>query len=471
MSLQKRALTVALFVLVFNILNFFTEGDLVFAKKVEKVVLDNGLTLVTLEEHKAPVVTFQIWYRVGSRNERTGKTGLAHLTEHMMFKGTNKYKSGEFAKIVSRNGGSENAFTSKDYTAYFENFASDRLELSMELEADRMHNLIITDEEFQTERDVVKEERRLRTEDDPQSYLVENVHAISFLNNSYHSPIVGWMSDLNILTRDDISRFYKNYYVPDNATIVIVGDFDTKVVVNMVKKHFGSIPKSENLPEPPEIEEPRQIGERRVKINKEAHLPFLILAYKAPNYEDEDSIALGVLSNIMSHGKSSRLFKRMVYEEKIVLDAFAEYNDMTTDPYLFYYYGVMQKNRKPEEFEAALEEEIEKLKKEPVSDRELKKAKNQIEAAFVFAQDSNFYQAMNIGIAETIGAGFEYLDEYLEKVRKVTKDDIMRVAAKYFIDNNKNVGILYPIAADEDKSSGGHAGGHPGGLPHAKEPI
>lgn len=408
--------------------------------------LPNGLKVVTLENHKSPVVTFQVWYKVGSRNEITGKTGLSHLLEHMMFKGTPKYGKGEFSRIVSKNGGNENAFTSQDYTAYFEIFSSDRLDISLDLESDRMVNLLMDPEEFLLERDVVKEERRLRTEDDPISSLVEELYAVAFKTHPYRSPVIGWMGDLNNLSRDDAYNHYRKYYAPNNATTVVVGDFDTEDVVKRIEKYFGGVPQGEAPPEV-KIEEPEQQGERRFYYRREAQLPYVIYGYHAPNYEDKDHYALDVLSNILSEGKSSRIYQNIVYEKEIALSAGGGYTAIQTDPELFYFYAQLRPGRTTEEAEAALKEEIERIKREPVSDREIEKAKNQTEASFIMGQDSVFYQAMLIGRLETTGAGATYLNQYIDEVRKVTAEDIMRVAQKYFVDDHKTVGILVPLPA------------------------
>lgn len=411
--------------------------------------LPNGLKIVTLENHKSPVVTFQVWYKIGSRNEVTGKTGLSHLLEHMMFKGTSKYGKGEFSRTVSKNGGTENAFTSQDYTAYFENFSSDRLDISLDLESDRMVNLTIDPAEFLLERDVVKEERRLRTEDDPVSSLVEELYASSFKVHPYRSPVIGWMTDLNDVTRDDAWNHYKEYYVPNNATVVVVGDFDTEDVIKRIDKYFGSIPNGKIPPEV-HIKEPEQSGEKRFLYKREAQLPYVIYGYHVPNYSDRDHYALEVLSNILSSGKSSRLYRSIVYDKQIALSAGGGYTPIQTDPELFYFYAQLRPGKSAEEAEASLNQEIDMVKKEPVSERELEKARNQVEAAFIMGQDSVFYQAMLIGKFETTGAGYKYLDSYINELRKVTAEEIMRVAQKYFADDNKTVGVLVPLPAKQD---------------------
>lgn len=459
---QIKSLLPSLFIFLFL---FSPATSEVLAGKIEEVRLDNGLKVLLMEEHKAPVVTFQVWYKVGSRNEITGKTGLSHLLEHMMFKGTAKHGKGEFSRIVAKNGGTENAFTGNDYTAYFENFASDRIELSLELESDRMQNLLIDPKEFQLEREVVKEERRSRTDDDPYSFLIENLYAVAFLVHPYHSPVIGWMSDLDNLIRDDAFHYYKQHYLPNNATIVVVGDFDTKSLAPKIKNAFGKIPKG---PAPPPYvpPEPSQLGERRAVVKREAQLPFVFAGYHAPNYLSPDTYALTVLSTILSSGKSARLYRSLIYEQQIALDAGGHYNGLTTDPDLFYVYATARPGKSPEEIEKALKAETGRLQTEPVSDQELQKAKNQIEAEFLMGTDSNFFFAMQIGTAETVGAGHGYVTHFVENIRKVTADNVMRVAKKYLVDNVKSIGTLLPLSPPPEAD----ANPGPPSPPEQKEP-
>ncbi len=418
------------------------------AASLQRFVLKNGLEVLLLEDHKAPVATFQVWYGVGSRNERTGKTGVSHMTEHMMFKGTKTVPKGEFSKIVARNGGTENAFTGKDYTAYFENFAGDRLDLSLKLESDRMVDLLVDPKEFLLERDVVAEERRMRTDDDPNAVVVEGLYAQAFMEHPYHWPVIGWMNDIQHYTRDDVYRHYRTTYVPNNARIVVVGDFDGASLIKKIRDAFESIPKGPDSPKVISVEPPQK-GERRFVVKKEAQLPFVFAGYRAPNFRSADAYALDVLANILSSGKSSRIYKSIVYDKKIALDAGGDYSPANADPDLFYIYGVPRPGHTAEEVERALVEEIEKIQKEPVSVDELAKAKNQIEASYIFGQDSNFNRAMQIGIYETIGAGADYYFTYVENIRKVTAEDIRRVAAATLVPDARTVGVLVPLPPKE----------------------
>jgi len=418
------------------------------AADIGRFVLNNGLTVVLMEEHKAPVVTFQIWYRVGSRNEITGKTGLSHLTEHMMFKGTAKKGKGEFSRIVAKNGGTENAFTGNDYTAYFENFSADRIDLSLALEADRMQNLTVDPKEFELERSVVMEERRTRVDDDPYSYLIENLYAIAFLVHPYHAPVIGWMSDLKNLTRDDVYDYYKKYYVPNNATIVVVGDFYMDELLPKIKAAFGEIPRG---PEPPQqvSPEPQQAGVRRTLVKREAQLSFLFVGYPSPNHQSPDNYALTLLSTILSSGKSARLYRSLVYEQQLALEVGGSYGALTSDPELFYLYATAQPETNVEVLEAALNKEIVRLQSEGVSEKELEKAKNQIAAEYLMGSDSNFFRAMQIGTAETVKAGYRYVFDYVANIQKVTAEEVKAVAVKYLRDDTKNVGLLLPKQAEK----------------------
>jgi zinc protease len=410
---------------------------------VTEKVLPNGLKVLLKEEHKAPVVTFQIWYKVGSRNECLGKTGMSHLLEHMMFKGTKKYGPKTFSRTVQRNGGNDNAFTSRNYTAYFENFAADRVGISFDLESDRMQHLLIEHKEFLSEREVVKEERRMRYEDDPVNTMVEQMMSVAFSAHPYQWPVIGWMADINNITREDLVNHYRTYYAPNNATIVAVGDFDTKVMLAGIEKHFGPIPRG---PEPPKVGavEPKHQGERRVVVKKEAELPAVFAGYHVPTVKHADSPALEVLQGVLSSGKSSRLYRALVYEKQLALYAGGDYDNVSADPNLFYVYAGVMPGKTAAEVEQALYDEIDRLKAAPVTDEELHKAKNQIEAGFIMAQDSVFYQAMLLGQFETV-ATWRLLESYVDNIRAVTKEDVMRVAKEYFTEENRTVGTLIPV--------------------------
>jgi zinc protease len=416
---------------------------------VFETVLPNGLKVILLENHKAPLITFQVWYRVGSRNEAWGKTGLSHVLEHMMFKGTEKVGPEEFSRIIQENGGNDNAFTSYDYTAYFENLSADRVQVAIDLEADRMQNLILREEDFRTERMVVMEERRLRTEDNPQAVLIEQMMATAFQIHPYRWPIIGWMENLARLTLDDLKAYYRTYYNPVNAFIVVVGDFKKEELLPKIEKAFGSYPKGV-APNQEKDKDPSQIGERRIYVKKEAQLPFLVMGYHVPNLQEPDSYVLEVIATILSGGKSSRFYQSLIREKHLVLSADADNSFLSHDPSLFYLSAELLPGKEVVEVEKALDEEIERLKKEPVGERELEKVKNQLEASFVFGQDSIFYQAMLLAQHE-ITLSWKAIDDYIPSIRKVTSEDIQRVAKQYLIPDNRTVGILIPLPPKEGK--------------------
>ncbi|RPI36720.1 MAG: insulinase family protein [Nitrospiraceae bacterium] len=417
-----------------------------YALNVVEHTLKNGLKILVVEDHKAPTATFQIWYRVGSRDENIGKTGLSHLLEHMMFKGTKNHGPKTFAQTIQRAGGTDNAFTSKEYTGYFELLASDRIGLPIELEADRMQNLILTKEAVLSERDVVTEERRLRYEDDPQSLVYEQVMATAFNNHPYRWPVIGWMSDLKYLNPDDLINHYRTYYAPNNAVVIVVGDVKEEDIVAKVTAAFGDIPAGPGIRQE-KIEDDEQRGERRFYVKKEAELPFIVSAYKVPDIKHEDGFALEVLGVILSDGKSSRLHQSLVYERQLALSAWAGYEGLYKDPFLFFTGATAAYGKNIEDIEKAINDEIEKIKKEPPSEKEVQKAKNQVEASFIMGQDSIYMQAKMIGTFEMIG-GWQLWEKYLEGIRKVTPDDVRRVAEKYLVADKRTTGILIPLKGD-----------------------
>ena len=417
------------------------------ALDVAEYTLKNGLKVLVLEDHKAPTATFQIWYRVGSRDENIGKTGLSHLLEHMMFKGTKKHGPKTFSQAIQRAGGTDNAFTSKEYTGYFEQLAADRIGLPIELEADRMRNLVLTKEAVLSERDVVMEERRLRYDDDPQSILYEGVIATAFQSHPYRWPVIGWMSDLQDLIPDDLISHYQAYYAPNNAVIIVVGDVKKEEVLAKVTDAFGSIPEGPEIKRP-KGEEEKQYGEKRFFLKKEAELPFIVSAYKVPDIKHEDGFALDVLGSILSDGKSSRLYQSLVYKQQIALSAWAGYEGLHEDPFLFLTGATAASGKNIEDVEKAILDEIEKIRKEPPSEHEVQKAKNQIEASFIMGQDSIYMQAKMIGTFEMIG-GWRLWEKYLEGIRKVSPEDVRRVAEKYLVADTRTTGILIPLKGNK----------------------
>ena len=296
--------------------------------------LNNGLKVLLLKESRAPIITIQLWYRVGSRNENLGKTGISHLSEHMMFKGTAKYGPKFFSKEVQRVGGSDNAFTSRDYTAFFETGPKDQLKRWLEMEADRMKGINVDEKNFELEKKVVIEERRLRTEDDPGSFMLEAATAATFEAHPYQWPVIGWLHDIESISLEDYQNYYHRFYQPNNCTLVVVGDIEPQEALKEIEAAFGDLPAG---PEPPKVtaKEPQQFGERRVEVHREAQFPNILLNYHVPNWQDQDAYPLELLNRILSQGRSSRLYNDLVYKDKLALEVGVDYNLDTTDPYIF----------------------------------------------------------------------------------------------------------------------------------------
>ena len=412
------------------------------AAQVQEFVLDNGLKVLLLEDHKSPAVTFQVWYRVGGRNEKDGKSGLAHFLEHMMFKGTPNTGPEEYSRIIAKNGGRSNAFTSSDMTVYFATMSREKIGIELDLEADRMANALLGEQYFEPEKKVIQEERRLRTDDNPGSALSEVAGAVAFMVHPYRRPVVGWMEDIEKLTRQDLVDFYKLYYAPNNAFVVVVGDFSTDEILPKIRNAFGKIARDADAPKV-SVQEPEQQGERRVILKKEAELPFLLMFYHAPNLQSADSFALDVISVVLAGGRSARLYHELVYEKRMVRGVDADYSRVSVDPMGFSITAQLLPGIQPANVEREIYGSLEKIKSELITERELQKAKNQIEAAFIFDQDSIFGQAMKLGYYEITG-GWRQLDTYLDGIRKVTREDIRRVARQYLDGDRRTVGTLIP---------------------------
>lgn len=429
-------------VLLLWFVSFVPNFNSAHAAPVQEFVLDNGLKVLLLENHKSPAVTFQVWYRVGARNERDGKSGLAHFLEHMMFKGTATTGPEEYSRIIAKNGGRSNAFTSYDMTVYFATMSRDKISIQLELEADRMANALLGDTYFEPEKKVIQEERRLRTEDNPASALGEVASAVAFTIHPYRRPVVGWMEDIVNLARQDLVDFYKLYYAPNNAFVVVSGDFSTAEILPKIKEAYGKILRGAEPP-PVRAVETEQRGERRVTLKKEAELPMLLKFYHAPNLKSPDSFALDLLSVVLAGGRSSRLYHELVYQKRLVRGVDADYTAVSIDPMGFSISAQLLPGVQPATVEREIDHLLDKVKAALISERELQKAKNQIEAAFVFAQDSIFGQAMKVGYYE-ISGGWRQMDGYLDGIRKVSREDIRRVARQYLNADRRTVATLIP---------------------------
>jgi zinc protease len=427
--------------------------------QVHEYILDNGLKLLVKEDHRAPVVVSQVWYKVGSSYETDGTTGISHVLEHMMFKGTEKFGEGEFSRIIAENGGRENAFTGDDYTAYFQTLERSRLPISFELEADRMRNITLPPEEFKKEIEVVKEERRLRTEDNPNSVLREVAMSTAFQTSPYRQPIIGWMADLNSLTVADLIEWYRKWYAPNNATVVVVGDVDADEVHALAKQYFGPL-KREVITPPPHRPEVPQLGEKRVTVKKPAEVARLWMAYKVPglvsaqaedtHVEEWEPYALEVLSGILSGGSSARFASRLVRGQEVAVSVGSSNQMGGRLDGLFTFRGTPAQGRSVAELEEAIKDQIEELKNSKVSEEELQRIKAQVVSSDVYERDSAFFQGMVLGTFETVGLGWQMADEYVDKISSITAEQIQAVAQKYFIDNTATVAILEPLSLNNN---------------------
>jgi len=407
---------------------------------VHETILANGLKVLIQEVRTAPVVSFMVWYRVGSRNETSGITGISHLLEHMMFKGTPTYGKGEIARVLQRHGASFNAGTSLDYTCYYEVLASDRLELAVTLEADRMANALIPEEEHRLEMTVVRSELE-RNEDNPHRALFLELLAQTFKAHPYHWPTIGWRTDVEQITTDEIRSYYRTHYVPNNATAIIVGDVDRARGLALVEQYFGGIPRG---PDPPlvRVVEPPPTGERRFKIRKPGDTRYLIVAWRNPEMAHADNYALDVLGMILGHGRTSRLYRGLV-ETKLATEVDAA-NETARDPFLLLAQATVAPDATLEAVEAALHREVELLRTQPVTSEELARAKRQVEASFVYSKDSIRSLAQQLGYFETV-ASYRYLDTYLERLASVGPDDVRRAADVYLIEDARTVGVYDPV--------------------------
>ncbi len=411
-----------------------------------KTTLPNGFKLIVVPVHKSPIATFQVWYNVGSKDESFGTTGISHMLEHTMFKGTKKHGKGEYSRLIAINGGNENAFTSKDYTAYFATLSKERIALEIELEADRMQNLTIDPKEFMLERNVVAEERRMRVDDNPSSRLDEQMDAHAFLQHPYHWPVIGWMDDIQHFTPEKARQHYERFYAPNNAIGVVVGDVDPKEIEKIVRKYFGKIPASKTLPKNRRVyQEVPQAGEVRFELKDDkVRIPYAFTGYHAPKGDVKDAYALAVIANALASGASSRLYKRLVRKEEYCVMISANYDFISAGPGYFTFYAGLRPGKSVEGYEKILNEELNKIIKNGVSKHELQKAINQVEAEFYFSQDSIFYRAMKIGMYETVGLDASLIAKFSDRIKEVTNADIKRVAARYFVKEKRTIGILLP---------------------------
>ena len=415
---------------------------------VHEYRLDNGLKLIVKEDHRAPVMVAQVWYKIGASYEPDGITGISHVLEHMMFKGTEQYPPGEFSRIIAENGGSHNAFTGQDYTTYFQRMEKSRLPISFKLEADRMRNLKLLVDEFLKEIKVAMEERRLRTDDKPTSLTYEQFAAAAWTASSYGSPTIGWMNDIENMSLTDLEDWYRRWYAPNNATVVVVGDVDPKEVLALAKKYFGPLkPESINPPKP--RVEPPQLGKRTVVVQVPAEVPYTIMGYKVPVLrtasKDWEPYALEVLAGILDGGNSARLATELVRGSRVVTSAGAGYDMYSRQADLFLLDATPAADRTIEEAQRALFEQVRRLQEEPVTQQELDRVKAQVVASDVFGRDSIFAQGMKIGQLETVGLDWRLADEYVDRIQAVTPEQVQAVAKNYLVEKQLTVAVLDPL--------------------------
>jgi len=428
--------------------------------------LANGLRIIVKTDRRAPVAVVMAWYRVGSIDEVNGATGVAHVLEHMMFKGTSTLQPGEYSRTIAAAGGRDNAFTSNDFTGYFAMLQKSQLELALRLEADRMANLTLSGEEFAKEIKVVMEERRWRTDDRPHSLVYEQLMATALTAHPYRNPIIGWMNDLENMRIEDARDFYRTWYAPNNAVLVIVGDVEPKQVFELAEKHFGAIP-SRALPARKPQEEPPQLGVKRVTVKAPAELPIVMMTFRAPALRDPEQdwepYAMKMLAAVLSGHSAARLERSLVREQRLASGADAGYDGIARGPDFFFLSATPIPGKSAADVEQGLRREMAKIIEEGVTEEELNRAKAQAIAAEVYQRDSTFFQARVIGVLEMTGLSHRSVDVQLKKLREVTSEQVREVARKYFREDALTIATLDPQPA-----KGGRPAAPPAGLRHAQ---
>jgi zinc protease len=425
--------------------------------EIHKVDLANGLRALIVEAHDAPVIDVQVWYHVGSKNEVAGKTGFAHLFEHLMFDGTKNLSSNEFSDYIIRSGGTDNAYTTEDTTVFWETVPNNLLPVVLWLEADRMRNLAINEKVFNNERQVVEEERRLRFDNPPYGTVVETLYEHAYTVHPYRHMTIGSMEDLNHAGIQDIQDFYDTYYVPGNATLVIVGDVDWRQAAVDVETYLGPVAAGKARPPNGIPAEPVQTAERVVRLDLDVALPAVVEGYHMPADGTPDAYPLRLASKILSDGESSRIYTRLIYDKQIAVQAQSSGN-FTEDPNLFFVFAVMNDGHSPSEGEAQVEAELTLLKTKLVSGADLAKAKNQILRDFILSRQTAQTRAEELGYAAVVLKDPELLNTELQRFLDVTPQDIQRVARKYFVPENKTLVDVYPQKSAGEKAAVNGAG-------------
>lgn len=406
---------------------------------VERHTLSNGMTVLTHEDHSIPMVSFYVFYRVGSKNERPGITGVSHLFEHMMFNGSGKFKPKEFDLLLETAGSGGNGYTTEDFTAYQETFPREAIDTVLDLESDRMRSLLITPQNLEQERGIVQEERRSSTDNVPASRMNEELMAAAFVAHPYHWPVVGWMGDLEAIKLEEAQRYFDNFYGPNNATVVLTGDFNTAELMKRVESYFGKVP-SRGKVDPVVNAEPEQQGERRVTLVKDAALPAVMIGFKAPEASHKDAAALDVLATVLGRGESSRMYRKLVYGQ-IATEASVDFYKLA-HPGIFTVYAQAQEGKTAAECEAAIYEVLRDVRANGVSADELQKAKNQLRAGVVRSLQTVDGKANLLGVYEVRYGDYTTLFTALDRYDAVTNDDLKRVAAAYFVKRQRTVVTL-----------------------------
>ncbi|MEF2070248.1 M16 family metallopeptidase [Consotaella aegiceratis] len=416
--------------------------------QIDSFTLDNGLQVVVIPDHRAPIVTHMIWYKVGAADEQPGVSGIAHFLEHLMFKGTEKHPEGEFSQAVADIGGQENAFTTQDYTAFFQQVAADQLEMVMGFEADRMENLVLSDEQVLPERDVILEERRMRTDNDPGAQLSESVQATLFENSPYGIPVIGWRNEMEQLSREDAIEFYDKYYTPNNATLIVAGDVTSDEVRKLAEATYGMVPRRADPGQRVRPQEPEPLTARTVTLtDARVTQPSLQRAYLVPsdgNAESGEAEALDVLADILGGGTTSRFYRSLIVDQAIAAGAGTYYAGTALDDGQFIIYGTPRGDATLDQIEAALDAEIAKVVKDGITEDELERAKNHVRKGVIYERDNQAAMARRYGAALSTGRSIEDVETWPDRIEAVTVDQVNAVARKYLKPERSVTGYLKP---------------------------
>jgi len=418
------------------------------ASNTHEYKLDNGLKLIVREDHRSPIVVTQVWYKVGSSYEPNGITGISHALEHMMFRGTTNHPKDEFSRLIAIGGGDQNAFTSSDFTAYFQELDAERLKLCFELEADRMANLTLPEDAFKQELKVIMEERRLRTDDNPESLTRERLHAAAHISNPYHHWPIGWMNDIENLTVEDLRTWYKTWYGPNNAIVVVVGDVNPEAVHQLAQTYFGPL-KPITIPTLKPRKELVNLGKRQIQVSANATVPRLFMAYNVPSIitasSPEEPYALLMLLMALDGGNSGRFPKDLIRDQSLITSVFSTYDPFSLHEALMEFSAIPTQNHTLAEVEAALLQQFERLKTVPISDAELNRVKVNAIAQHTYAKDSMSDQAIGLGSLESVGLSWKLADTFPEQIQTITAEDIQKVAQKYLTQERLTTAELIPL--------------------------